>query len=161
MLRKYILGFLILVLILGASYLASYVGSPLSLDPLSILAIGLGVGFIVGTTAVGMSAKFSAWRTRIASAWQDKTSAKSENKTLYVGNLPFRTTRFELRELFQPYGTIHSARIMIDRATRKPKGYGFVEMDSKGAIKAINSLDGHTLAGRNLKVSEANQRDQA
>jgi RNA recognition motif-containing protein len=76
-----------------------------------------------------------------------------------VGNLPFRTTRYELRELFQPYGKIHSARIVIDRATKKPRGYGFVEMDSKGAEKAVSSLNGHTLAGRNLKVSEANDRE--
>jgi len=150
MLRKHILGLLILLLIAGASYALIGTSSPASMDPISLLIIGLVVGYIIGVVAPGLSGKIGSTLT---------STKSTENKTLYVGNLPFRTTRYELRELFQPYGKIHSARIVIDRATRKPRGYGFVEMDSKGAAKAMNSLNGHTLAGRNLKVSEANDRE--
>jgi hypothetical protein len=150
MLRKHLIGLLIVLLITGMSYALMGTLPPGSINPASLLAIGLVAGYIIGVNAPGLSGK-------IGSALHSSRSA--ENKTLYVGNLPFRTTRYELRELFQPYGKIHSARIVIDRATKKPRGYGFVEMDSKGAEKAVSSLNGHTLAGRNLKVSEANDRE--
>jgi hypothetical protein len=150
MLNKHILGIFVLILIFGVGVVL--VNTLASIRPLILLAIGLFAGYLIGIIIPAISLS-------LHTALQRKPSA--DNKTLYVGNLPFRTTRFELRELFQPYGKIHSARIVIDRATRKPRGYGFVEMDSEGAVKAINSLNGHTLAGRNLKVSEANDRDQA
>ncbi|MGD8566984.1 MAG: RNA-binding protein [Gammaproteobacteria bacterium] len=87
-----------------------------------------------------------------------KTTGKDHTKTIYVGNLPFRTTRYELKELFQPYGKVHGVRIMINKATRKPRGYGFVEMPHDDAAKAIAQLDGTSFIGRNLKISEANDR---
>jgi len=136
--------------VFGICYVVFDTYSILSPDPLQLLAMGLISGFLVALLS-----------PRILLAIQSislRTSAE-ENKTLYVGNLPFRTTRYELRELFQPYGKIHSARIVIDRATKKPRGYGFVEMDGKGAIKAMSSLNGHSMAGRNLKVTEANDRE--
>lgn len=150
MLNKHIFGLILLALVFGINHVLFDTYSILSLEPSQLLAIGLIFGFLIASIA--------PW---ILSTIQSISLQPSdeENKTLYVGNLPFRTTRYELRELFQPYGKIHSARIVIDRATRKPRGYGFVEMDSKGADKAMSTLNGHSLAGRNLKVSEANERE--
>jgi len=150
MLNKHIFGLILLALVFGIYFVIIDTYSIVSLEPLQLLVIGLVTGFLIASIS-----------PRIISAIQlvSIQSPSEENTTLYVGNLPFRTTRYELRELFQPYGKIHSARIVIDRATRKPRGYGFVEMDGKGARKAISSLNGHSLAGRNLKVSEANERE--
>jgi len=151
MLNKHTFGLILLAIVFGICYVLIDAYSLVALEPLQLLVSGLVLGFLVATIAPGILVGIQSMLVNEKS---------EENKTLYVGNLPFRTTRYELRELFQPYGKIHSARIVIDRATRKPRGYGFVEMDEKGAIKAISSLNGHSLAGRNLKVSEANERDQ-
>lgn len=82
----------------------------------------------------------------------------SEHKTVYVGNLAFKATRDELRALFEPYGTVHSVRIMTDRQTRKPRGFGFVEMDGAGADAAIEALDGSEFCGRALRVNVGKER---
>ena len=149
MLRRHLFSLFLLALTFVVCYVLISVYSLLSLTSTQLLAGAMLLGFIIGIVGPQI---FSSLQSMFAS---DKSE---DNTTLYVGNLPFRTTRYELRELFQPYGKIHSARIVIDRATRKPRGYGFVEMDVKGARKAIDSLNGHILAGRNLKVSEANER---
>ncbi len=70
--------------------------------------------------------------------------------------MSYATTEEELRELFAQYGTVLSANIIIDRETRRPKGFGFVEMeDDAAAVAAISQLDGQDLDGRNLRVNEA------
>lgn len=78
---------------------------------------------------------------------------------IYVGNLPYRTDDQELRELFESYGTVASARVIMDRETGRSKGFGFVEMPDDGeaqaAIEATNELE-H--AGRNLRVNESRPR---
>ncbi|MFA5514191.1 MAG: RNA-binding protein [Sphaerochaetaceae bacterium] len=77
-------------------------------------------------------------------------------KKIYVGNMSYTTTEDELRELFAQYGTVLSANIIIDRETRRPKGFGFVEMDDDSAAEAaISQLDGKEFGGRNLRVNEA------
>ena len=89
------------------------------------------------------------------------SSAESgENMTIFVGNLAFKASQEELRDLFAPYGTVHSVRIMKDRATRRPRGFAFVEMDSGQAPKAIKALDGKEFLGRNLRVNEGVERNQ-
>ncbi|MEA4865894.1 MAG: RNA-binding protein, partial [Dehalobacter sp. 4CP] len=50
-------------------------------------------------------------------------------KKIYVGNMSYNTSEEELRDLFAQYGTVLSANIIIDRETRRPKGFGFVEME--------------------------------
>jgi len=79
-------------------------------------------------------------------------------KKIYVGNLPFRTTETEVRELFAQYGTVHDVRLITDRETGRPRGFGFVEMDESEADAAIQALDGTDLGGRNLRVNEARER---
>ena len=90
-------------------------------------------------------------------------SVKAENntqerKTIYVGNIAYSANRHELEKLFAGYGSVYSTRIMTDRVTRKPRGYGFIEMGRHNADKAIASLNGAVLKGRTLKVGEANER---
>jgi RNA recognition motif-containing protein len=55
---------------------------------------------------------------------------------------------------------VHSVRIMKDRATRRPRGFAFVEMESRGAAKAIKGLDGLEYMGRNLRVNEGAERKE-
>ena len=79
-------------------------------------------------------------------------------KSVYVGNLPYATTDNELKALFEPFGTVISARIKTDRDTGRPLGYGFVQMEDAAAAQAIQALDGKEHAGRNLRVNESRER---
>ena len=75
---------------------------------------------------------------------------------IFVGNIDFKLTEDDLKTAFQPYGEIESARIINDRDTDRPKGFGFVEMPNKEeALKAIEALDGSELAGRKIAVNES------
>jgi RNA recognition motif-containing protein len=77
-------------------------------------------------------------------------------KKLYVGNLSYNTTEEGLADLFGQFGTVNSANIIIDRETRRSKGFGFVELEEDDAADAaISELDGKELDRRNLRVNEA------
>ena len=78
-------------------------------------------------------------------------------KKLYVGNLPFSATEDEIRDLFSQYGEVQSVKLITDRETGRPRGFGFVEMEN--ADEAAQNLDGYAFDGRNLKVNEARDRD--
>ena len=80
---------------------------------------------------------------------------------LFVGNLPFTATEESVRELFAPHGTIDSLALINDRETGRPRGFGFIEMPSEDATKAMQALNGRNFGGRDLKVSEAQARDRA
>ncbi len=80
------------------------------------------------------------------------------SKKLYVGNLTYDTTEDDLVELFQSYGEVLSAQIIIDRETNRSRGFGFVEM-AEGAEAAAEALNGQDFRGRNLTVNEAKPRD--
>ena len=78
------------------------------------------------------------------------------SKKLYVGNLSFQTTEADLTNMFEPYGTVESARIIMDRDTGRSKGFAFVEMsEDEAAEKAIAALNGQEFGGRALTVNEA------
>ncbi len=80
-------------------------------------------------------------------------------KKLYVGNLPFNTTDDDLRETFERYGSVTSARVITDRETGRSRGFGFVEMDDPSqADEAMRGLDNSDLGGRPLRVNEARDR---
>ncbi len=79
-------------------------------------------------------------------------------KNIFVGNLPFRASEDEVRDLFTQYGTVHSVNLINDRETGRPRGFGFVEMDENAAENAIESLDGVDFGGRNLQVNEARDK---
>ena len=75
---------------------------------------------------------------------------------LYVGNLSEKTTGPELERLFAPYGKVKWADVAVDPATKKPKGFGFVQMDSEDEAKrAVAALNGKGHEGQLLKVSQS------
>jgi RNA recognition motif-containing protein len=75
---------------------------------------------------------------------------------LYVGNLPHSMTEPELNDLFSEAGHVASAKIITDRHTGQPRGFGFVEMETKlDGQKAISMLNGRSVDGRPLAVNEA------
>jgi cold-inducible RNA-binding protein len=80
---------------------------------------------------------------------------------LYVGNLSFRTTGEELRELFANAGTVESVSVIEDRETGRSRGFGFVEMaTAEEAAAAIEQFNGKDLGGRNLTVNEAKPKTE-
>jgi RNA recognition motif-containing protein len=74
---------------------------------------------------------------------------------IYVGNLPWSVSEDDVRKAFAQYGQVSSVKLVTDQYTGKPRGFGFVEMDSEGGRKAIEALDGTDLGGRTIKVNEA------
>ena len=80
---------------------------------------------------------------------------------LYVGNLNFRTSSDELRELFSQAGEVESASVIEDRDTGRSRGFGFVEMATpEGAAAAIEQFNGKDFGGRALTVNEARPREE-
>ena len=79
---------------------------------------------------------------------------------IFVAGLPFAVSDSELQELFEPYGTVGSAKVILDRETHKSRGFGFVEFSSnEEAEKAIKALDGTSLEGRTLTVKVAEDKN--
>jgi cold-inducible RNA-binding protein len=80
---------------------------------------------------------------------------------IFVGNLEFSATEHDVRQLFEQYGVVDTVRIMTDRETGRPRGFGFVEMpDGTEARAAIAGLNGTMLGGRSLNVNEARPREE-
>lgn len=77
---------------------------------------------------------------------------------LYVGNLPFTANEDTVRTLFAEFGAVQTCSLINDRDTGAPRGFGFVEMSSDDATKAMQSLNGKDFGGRPLKVNEAQDR---
>jgi RNA recognition motif-containing protein len=80
---------------------------------------------------------------------------------LFVGNLPFSATEESVRALFAPHGTIETLALINDRETGRPRGFGFIEMTSADAARAMQALDGKDFEGRALKVNEAQARERS
>ena len=68
--------------------------------------------------------------------------------TIYVGNLPFSANEADVRVLFERYGTVDSVKLVNDRETGRPRGFGFVDMPSSDAQAAISALNGYEMNGR-------------
>jgi cold-inducible RNA-binding protein len=80
---------------------------------------------------------------------------------LFVGNLSFETSENDLQDLFAAHGTVTEVSIPQDRATNKPRGFGFVTMGSdQEAAKAVEALNGRDMNGRALTVNEARPREE-
>ncbi len=81
-------------------------------------------------------------------------------KNLYVGNLSYSTASGDLERLFEPFGSVKSAQVIMDRETGRSKGFGFVEMvNDQEAQAAITALNGKEVDGRALTVNEARPRE--
>ena len=116
-------------------------------DPARLFAYAVLSGALIGGILVFMSV--------------DLSSFGSKEVSVFVGNLAFKAGANDLRELFEDYGDVQSVRVMTDRATRRPKGFAFIEMDKKGAKAAIADLDGSEFFGRDIKVNYATRRKRA
>jgi len=78
--------------------------------------------------------------------------------TIYVGNLPFSANEADLRVLFERHGKVDSVKLINDRETGRPRGFGFVDMPSADAQAAIAALNGYEMNGRTLRINEAQER---
>ena len=78
--------------------------------------------------------------------------------TLYVGNLPFSATEADIRSLFEQHGKVEAVKIVTDRETGRPRGFGFVDMPAEDAQNAIQHMNGFEMNGRPLRVNEARER---
>ncbi len=81
------------------------------------------------------------------------------SKKLYVGNLSYKATEDDLRDLFKEFETVTEVNVITDRATGRSRGFGFVELSSdEDADKAVKLLNGKTLQDREIVVNEARPR---
>lgn len=80
-------------------------------------------------------------------------------KRIYIGNLPFSIDDRQLSDIFEEYGQVGSAKVIMDRESGRSRGFGFVEMDEGEADSAINNLNGAEIEGRALTVNEARPRE--
>ncbi|MDS1029423.1 RNA-binding protein [Bacillota bacterium LX-D] len=81
-------------------------------------------------------------------------------RTLYVGNLPWSTTKEELADAFRQHGEVISARIINDKQTGRSRGFGFVEVADDDADKMIEAMNGTDFGNRPLTVNEAKAREE-
>jgi len=80
---------------------------------------------------------------------------------LFVGNLSFNTTETQLRDIFSAHGVVAEVNLMMDRETGRPRGFGFVTMQSpEEAQAAITGLNGKSVDGRDLTVNIAKPREE-
>jgi len=78
---------------------------------------------------------------------------------IYVGNLSFDSNDGELKNLFENYGVVDSAKVITDQFSGRSRGFGFIEMPNREeGLRAIQELDSKDLKGRSLKVNEAKPR---
>ena len=98
---------------------------------------------------------------RLESKRQSEKKASQMSSKLFVGNLSFNTTENDLQDAFAAHGTVLETNLMMDRATGRPRGFGFVTMGSpEEAQKAIDALNGKDLGGRALTVNVAKPREE-
>lgn len=80
---------------------------------------------------------------------------------LYVVNLSYNTTENQLQDLFAQHGPVTSVDLIMDKVSGRPRGFGFVTMETKeGAEAAVAALNGKNLDGRDLTVNEARPREE-
>jgi len=98
----------------------------------------------------------SLWKASVSRTVKSYMSNK-----LFVGNLSFNTTENALQDMFAEFGTVTEANLMMDRATNRPRGFGFVTMSSdEEAQKAIEAMNGKSIDGRALTVNVAKPREE-
>ena len=96
--------------------------------------------------------------SRFVYLWSTKHQ-QTEHMNIFVGSLNFKTTDSDLEGLFSEYGKVQSAVVIMDRATQRSKGFGFVDMpDDTEAQNAIDNLNGAEFMGRKLVVNQGRGR---
>jgi len=128
-----------------------------SWDSLTITPVALSTflgGLLIPFIANFISAKKALVATQPRKV-KAASSSSEEARTLYVGNLPFKTDEETINELFSQYGQVQAVRLVKDRRTGRKKGYGFVEMDANAADAALAQLNDSEFEGRTIKVRAA------
>lgn len=81
---------------------------------------------------------------------------------IFVGNLDFKVNEYDLKEIFEEYGEVASAKIITDKFTNRSKGFAFIVMDDQSeATKAIDELNGASLGNREIVVNEAKPKRES
>ncbi len=81
--------------------------------------------------------------------------------TIYIGNIPYSIKDQELADVFQEFGQVESAKVIVDKKTKRSKGYGFVTMTNEADEDvAVNDMNGKEIGGRKVKVSKANPKKE-
>ena len=119
----------------------------------SLFATGITIGTLFGGLLVVLY-------PALESDSSDSSGASTGNSSIYVGNLPFNAGESDVKNLFAPYGEVIEVRLVKDRRSRRPKGYGFVEMSAADAKSAIKHLDGTEYAGRTLRVNDGKKKEE-
>jgi RNA recognition motif-containing protein len=97
--------------------------------------------------------------TRLISNKKGKRRKRRTRMNIYIGNLSFETTDETIREAFESFGQVTSARVIKDKDNGQSRGFGFVEMPGQSqAQTAIRSLNGRELQGKQMSVKEARPR---
>jgi hypothetical protein len=121
--------------------------------------------------SIHLYSQICVWKQRLrlnGSRWveaphglQEMERGSPMGNKLYVGNLSYNVRDEDLQQAFAQYGSVSSAKVMMDRDTGRSKGFGFVEMGSDAeAQAAINGMNGQSLDGRAIVVNEARPREE-
>ncbi len=79
---------------------------------------------------------------------------------IFAGSLPFKLSEADLKKLFEQFGEVNSAKIIVDKITRQNKGFGFIEMPNESeGMKAIAALDGSEVMGRQIVVNKSEKKE--
>ncbi|MBL1353377.1 MAG: RNA-binding protein [Zetaproteobacteria bacterium] len=125
----------------------------------SLFATGLFLGTLLGGLIVTMKPlKKSMSSISSNSQVNDSNAQQLDGHVLYVGNVPFNAKEDEIQRLFEAYGQVKAIRMVTGGPNKRPKGYGFVEMDKAGAQAAL-ALNGKEFAGRKLRVNSAKNKE--
>ena len=126
-----------------------------SLDILTVSSPGKSSSELRSVMILDPKSGNSLWKVRFVGQLHHMS-----NK-LFVGNLSFNTTENDLQDAFAAHGTVTETNLMMDRATGRPRGFGFVTMSSaEEAQKAIAALNGKEIDGRALTVNVAKPREE-
>jgi len=131
------------VLSFVAYYAFPYLGITASTPSASILATGILAGVILGG---------------LLSTMKSTSSEKNSGNILYVGNIPFNAREDEVQRLFETYGGVKAVRLVSGGPSKRPKGYGFVEMSSASDAQAAIALNGTEFGGRKIRVNQAKHK---
>lgn len=143
----------LLVAAIALSLLGYAAGSLLGITSFPVISL-FATGLLLGCLAGGLL-------VTLGPAWllPDEDDDDETGSSIYVGNLPFNAGEDDVKNLFAPYGEVIDVRLVKDRRSRRPKGYGFVEMSQQDANSAIAHLDGTEYAGRTLRVNEGKKKE--
>ncbi|MDQ6994711.1 MAG: RNA-binding protein [Mariprofundaceae bacterium] len=142
-------GLALVISLLGYAAQPLFSGAPAA----SLFATGLFLGTLLGGVTVAMYTK----KSMPSNTQHSSESQQLDGHVLYVGNVPFNAKEAEIQRLFEAYGEVKAIRMVTGGPNKRPKGYGFIEMDKAGSEAAL-ALNGKEFAGRKLRVNLAKNK---